>query len=190
MPRLRSDLQCSARVCLAATPDDCNTLRKHGHRPEAKTCLRSARTIARRLYSRRRLLGPGNIRRRRTTNFAPPSRNLQTTPCTACAGGACFTSASTITDADNLFEEAIKLRSQKRASVSGPRARQRRRLRRQSHRVRHESAGARSQAGGSARIDGQSRAGRFRHEAAIEQADEAIAAFSRCARCHGHSRRR
>jgi cellulose synthase operon protein C len=28
----------SAGVCLAVTPDDCSTLRKHGHRPEAKTC--------------------------------------------------------------------------------------------------------------------------------------------------------
>jgi cellulose synthase operon protein C len=28
----------SASVCLAVTPDDCNTLRKHGHRAEAKTC--------------------------------------------------------------------------------------------------------------------------------------------------------
>src|SRR5665213_1618819 len=28
----------SASACLAVTPDDCNTLRKHGHRPEAKTC--------------------------------------------------------------------------------------------------------------------------------------------------------
>ena len=28
----------TAGVCFAVTPDDCSTLRKHGHRPEAKTC--------------------------------------------------------------------------------------------------------------------------------------------------------
>ena len=81
------------------------------------------------------------------------------------------------TDADDLFNEALKIDPKNAQAYLGLALVSADGFDEQGRRVRPEGAGARSEARGSARTDGQSRAGRFRHEAAVAASGRSPASF-------------
>ena len=163
-----------AVVVPRATPDDCHTLRKHGHRAEAQACYQSL-TQARDPYLRAEGYWGLEMYDEANNEFRAAVAQSDNNAHVPRPLGPPAARALQQHRRRGSFQGSLEARSQKRAGLSRPRARQRRRLRHKAVEWDDQSARARSEARGSARTDGQSRARRFRHRSsAVKQADEAI----------------
>ena len=128
----RACAACSARSCCAATPDDCQTLRKHGHRAEAQDLLRVAHAIARSVSARRRLSGASNMYEEANNEFRTAVAQSPTERDVSRALGPPAARAIQQHRRRRSFQGSLEARSEKRAGLSRPRAGQRGRLRQQS----------------------------------------------------------
>jgi tetratricopeptide (TPR) repeat protein len=95
-------------ICVAATPDDCHTLVKHGHRAEAKTCLQ-ALTQARDPYTRAEGFWGLQVYDQANNEFRAAVAQSPNNAMYRVRWGRLLHERFNNSDADDLFNEAIKL---------------------------------------------------------------------------------
>jgi len=95
-------------MCFAATPDDCHTLGKHGRRAEAKTCYQSL-TQSRDAYTRAEGYWGLQIYDQANNEFRSAVAQSPNNAMYRVRWGRLLHERFNNTDADDLFNEAIKL---------------------------------------------------------------------------------
>ena len=95
-------------VCAAATPNDCATLTKHGHTAEAQTCYQSL-TQARDSYTRAEGFWGLKLYDNANTEFRNAVAQSPMNAMYRVRWGRLFHERFNNTDADDLFNEALKL---------------------------------------------------------------------------------
>ena len=97
-----------AGVCLAATPNDCQTLDQHGHRAEAGTCYEVAHPGEGALSARRRGLGPANYEEA-NNEFRAAVAEKPGDAMYRVRWGRLLHERFNNSDAEDLFNEALKI---------------------------------------------------------------------------------
>src|SRR4029077_17136867 len=95
-------------MCFAATPDDCHTLGKHGRRAEAKACYQSL-TQSRDAYTRAEGYWGLQIYDQANNEFRSAVAQSPNNAMYRVRWGRLLHERFNNTDADDLFNEAIKL---------------------------------------------------------------------------------
>ena len=145
----------AAGVCLAATPNDCQTFVQHGHRAEAKTCYESL-TRAKEPYLRAE--GDWGLKMYDEANSEFRTAVAQT-PGNAMyrvRWGRLLHERFNNSDADDLFNEALKSDPNNAPAYVGLALVSADGFDNKAVEYDAKAIGARPEAGGSARTDGQS----------------------------------
>ena len=151
----------AATACRGATPNDCQSLRKHGQRAEAQACYESLDAGTRAGSARRGILGAAECTRRPTTSSALAVADSPNNASYRVRWGRLLHERFNNTDAENLFKEALQLDPKNAPAYVGLALVSADGFDNKAVEWDAKALGIRPQAGGSARADGQSRSRRL-----------------------------
>ena len=149
-----------AGTAWAATPEECQVMRKHGRRAEARACYQSL-TELRDPYCGRKASGAWPMFQDANEQFRLAVAQSPKNAMYRVRWGRLMKERFNSADADGPFQRSHRNRPQERAGLPGPGRCRRRQLRSQSRAVGRQGARARSEARGSPRAAGQSAARRL-----------------------------